>query len=169
VANRFPIRFSLARLLIILTAIILLFGYTQARRHSMRREAAALEREGVTVSRLPPGEFSAPQGLPNDLIDKVWQRRPTHANLYVMELTPDKFRVGDDSVNRQQLFDRLLLLDSRVRALGAQNVNICADGAPPYTPSNWVHELNPMTEARILACKQGDRTYDYIPGITYDE
>jgi hypothetical protein len=166
---RFPVRFSLARLLIILTAIILLFAFTQARRHSMRSEVAELERHGVTVSRLLPGEFTAPQGLPTGWVDIVWQRRPTHANLHVKELSPDKFRVGDATVNRRQLFERLLLLEVRVRALGAQNVSVCASGAPPYTPSNWVHEFAPMTKARVLYCELDDRTYNYIPGLVYDE
>src|SRR5688572_17889764 len=82
VAKRFPNRFSLARLLLVLTAVIVLFGYAQARRISMRSEVAALETEGALVTRRPPGVFISQQGLSDQWIDKLWQRRPTHADLY---------------------------------------------------------------------------------------
>jgi hypothetical protein len=169
VARKFPLRFSLARLLLILTAAIVLFGYAQARRISMRSEVAALENEGAIVTRLPPGEFESPRGLSDGWVDKLWQRQPTDGELYVKELSPSKFRVGGEYLNRHQLIERLLALEVRVRALGAEGIRVCADGVPPYTPSNWAYELDPLTDARILACKLGDSTYEYIPGMKYDE
>lgn len=164
-SNPLLIRFSLARLLLLVTAIVLVIGFCEARRRSIVREARSLAAEGVAVAHRPAGVVAVPVGIPDDWVDRVWQRRPNEASLHVTELTPDKFRVGDAILSRRELLTRLLSLEERARALGARNVDICADGTTPYTPSNWAAELNAMTDARVLACNKGDRTYDHIPGL----
>ncbi len=163
---KFPrLRISLARFLLLITAVVLVVGYSQARRQSIRRAADALARDGVTVAHRPAGAFTTPVGVPNAWHDRLWQRRPNEAAVYVNELTADKFQVGQAILDRVKLLDRLLFFEQRARAIGAQTVAFCADGQPPYAPSDWVFELNPKTEARILACKLGNSTYETIPGI----
>jgi hypothetical protein len=163
--KRLRIRFSLARFLLLVTAVVLLVGYSQTRRRSIRRKADGLARAGVTVAHRPQGAFTTPAGIPSQWHDRLWQRRPNEASIYVLELNANKFRVGDAAVNRAQLLDHLLSLEQRARDLGAETVAFCADGKPPYAPSDWVFELDLKTEARILACKLGNSTYDAIPGI----
>ncbi|MBA3482971.1 MAG: hypothetical protein H0T51_14270 [Pirellulales bacterium] len=82
-----------------------------------------------------------------------------------MEITSDRFRVGSSTVTRQQLLPHLLALESGARELGPDEVQVLADGAPPYTPSNWVHELAAQSTMTIYYCEKGDSTYHHVPGL----
>jgi len=163
--GRRRLRFSLTRMLLVTAAIALLVGLTQARRRSMRQSADDLSAAGVEVFYRPPPLITAPVGLSDDWIDKIWQRCPTGATLRVVEITSDRFRVGSLALNRQELLPHLLALESRARELGPNEIQVSADGAPPYTPSNWVNELAAQSSMTIYYCEKGDSTYHHVPGL----
>lgn len=163
--GRRRLRFSLTGMLLVTAAIALLVGLTQARRRSMRQSADDLSAAGVEIFYRPPPLISAPVGLTNDWIDKIWQRCPTGATLRVVEITSDRFRVGSLALNRRELLPHLLALESRARELGSNEIQVGADGAPPYTPSNWVNELAAQSSMTIFYCEKGDSTYHHVPGL----
>lgn len=165
VRGRRRLRFSLTAMMLVITAIVLLVAITQSRRRTMRQSVAELKDAGVDVFYRPPPLITAPVGLSDGWVDKIWQRRPTGATLRVVETTSDRFRVGSLALNRQELLPHLLALESRARELGADEIQVSADGAPPYTPSNWVNELAAKSSMTIYYCEKGDSTYHHVPGL----
>ena len=156
-------RFSLRTVFVLVTVVILLIGFSQWRRRYIRREMSELGKNGVDICYRPPPMFTAATGvLPDDLRDKIWQRAPTTGDIKVLELSPDKFRIGSTVYDRPKLYVRLLALEKQLRGIGVTEVQVLADGNVPYTPSDWVKEFQPMTTMRLLFCENGNRTYEYV-------
>ena len=156
-------RFNLRTLFVLATVAIVFFGYSQWRRQYIRRQMVELGRNGVGICYRPPPMFTAQLGvLPDDLRDKIWQRAPTNGDIMVLELSPDKFRIGSTDYDRPELYARLLELEKQVRGIGATEIHVVADGKVPYAPSDWVKEFQTMTTMRLLFCKNGNSTYEYV-------
>jgi hypothetical protein len=62
-------RFSLAALLLLISAAAAFFGFAQWRRQRIIEQCESLRRDGVLVM------------LPSDAVDRIWQRNPTTAML----------------------------------------------------------------------------------------
>jgi hypothetical protein len=87
-------RFSLASLLIVSTAIVLFFGYSQWRRQNILRQAAQFERRGARIA------------LPASYGDYLWQRHPRSATIYYTKIRS----IALDSQGLiRQLYERKLL------------------------------------------------------------
>ncbi|MEX2317725.1 MAG: hypothetical protein WD669_11275 [Pirellulales bacterium] len=109
-------RFSLAALLLTVTAACFFLGYARWRREWMLKEINALRTEGVIVD------------VKNDWIDRLWLRTGQYAWVHIVEVSPEKrqlgskvyeFRNGDGSEPYQSL-------EQRCYALGVKDVVLTA-------------------------------------------
>jgi len=103
------IRFSLASLLIVSTAIVLFLGYAQWRSQRIISQCLELRDEGVDID-APPETF--------------WPSVPIVATVKFSYVRPGRYESGGKTFSPEQAKRHFRSLDARMRKLGIQQVGI---------------------------------------------
>jgi hypothetical protein len=112
-------RFSLSALLVLLTALALFIGLSQARRRSILKETDALRNAGANVP------------ISDTWWDKVWLRIPDEASVVLSKKPPGKYEMGQTTNDKENAIKIGQSLQKRLVDLGVRKVTIIIQNNDP--------------------------------------
>jgi hypothetical protein len=123
------LRFSLAALMLMTTALAVGVGFVQARRNWIVREAEALRAEGCFIS------------VPAGWDDELWPTAPPAAGIFVLRWS-GKYKIGAETYTLKEAQARCKDLEQRLKALGVMQVRLGFSNSSPYSIEKSVDEFS---------------------------
>jgi hypothetical protein len=134
-------RFRLTAVLVVVTAVALVVGRTQARRRHLNREIRHLREEACFI---PFRDHW------------LWPRAPERARVEFLKISADefRFRIGGKSYTRADAHARYREMRSRLHELGVVDVKVVVSSFNGGIFDNWITEAYDPDQAGQIVIEQ---------------